>query len=80
MMEPFWIRTRKINGELLVRPAPAAIHKHPNSDTLYWIDAGKNEDEVTGYEIKKNAETILGNVCDALILNIPKNKIPIFSQ
>lgn len=43
-------------------------NKRPNSDTLYWMDAGENEDEVTSYEIKKNAETILGNLCDALIL------------
>ncbi|MDO6430891.1 hypothetical protein Q4E93_09840 [Flavitalea sp. BT771] len=42
--------------------------KHPNSDTLYWMDAGKNEDEVTDFEIKKNVETILGNPCDALVL------------
>jgi hypothetical protein len=43
-------------------------NKRPNSDTLYWMDAGKNDDEVTAFEIKKNAETILGNPCDALIL------------
>lgn len=60
------------NGQVITMqiydPATNKIYnKHPNSDTLYWTDAAKNEDEVTGYEIKKNAETVLGNLCDALI-------------
>jgi len=47
-------------------------NKRPNSDTLYWMDAGKNDDEVVGFEIKKNAGTVLGNPCDALILTTKK--------
>jgi len=61
------------NGQIIAGqiydPATNKIYnKRPGSDTLYWMDAGKNDDEVTGFEIKKNAETVLGNACDALIL------------
>lgn len=47
-------------------------NKRPNIDTLYWMDAGKNDDEVTNFEIKKNVESILGNPCDALVLTTKK--------
>jgi len=47
-------------------------NKRPNSDTLYWMDAGKNDDEVVSFEIKKNAETVLGNACDAIICTTQK--------
>jgi hypothetical protein len=61
------------NGQMITMqiydPATNRLYnKRPNSDTLYWMDAGKNDDEVTSFEIKKNAESILGNPCDALIL------------
>lgn len=38
------------------------------SDTLYWFDALVNTDDVVSYEIKNNAEVILGNQCDAIIM------------
>ncbi|MCS6283661.1 MAG: hypothetical protein HUM72_24320 [Dolichospermum sp.] len=38
------------------------------SDTLYWFDASVNTDDVVSYEIKKNAEVILGNQCDAIVM------------
>lgn len=38
------------------------------SDTLYWFDASTNTDNVISYEIKKNAGTVLGNECDAIIM------------
>src|ERR1700754_2172572 len=43
-------------------------NKRPNSDTLYWLDASVNTDNVTKFEIKKNAETVLGYPCDAIVL------------
>jgi len=65
------------NGQMITMriydPTTHKIYnKHPNSDTLYWMDAGKNDDKVTGFEIKKNEETILGNPCDALVLTTKK--------
>jgi len=38
------------------------------TDTLFWFDASVNTDEVTSFEIKKNAEIILGNQCDAIVM------------
>jgi hypothetical protein len=38
------------------------------SDTLYWVDASINIDSLVNYEIKKNADTVLGLVCDAIIM------------
>lgn len=43
-------------------------NRKPNSDTLYWFDASVNTDEVISFEIEKNAEKILGNNCDAIIM------------
>lgn len=40
----------------------------PKSDTLYWFSAAINTDTTFKYEIKKNADTVLGYVCDALVL------------
>lgn len=41
-------------------------NKTPASDTLYWFDASVNSDSVIKYEILKNADTVLGEVCDVL--------------
>ena len=57
-----------ITMQLYDKQSNRIYNKRPNSDTLYWLDASVNADEVTGYEIKKNAETVLGYPCDALIL------------
>lgn len=38
------------------------------SDTLYWFDASTNTDNVLSYDLKKEAEVILGYPCDALIV------------
>lgn len=43
-------------------------NRKATSDTLYWFDASVNTDEVISFEIKKNAEQILGNNCDAIIM------------
>lgn len=42
------------------------------SDTLYWEDYAVNQDKATSFEIKKNAETILGVACDELVVYTPK--------
>lgn len=39
------------------------------SDTLFWFDAGANADSVLSFEVKKNAETVLGTMCDAIVLH-----------
>jgi hypothetical protein len=57
-----------ITMQLFDKQSNRIYNKRPNSDTLYWLDASVNADNVTGYEIKKNAATILGYPCDALIL------------
>lgn len=43
-------------------------NRKSNADTLYWFDASINTDEVVSFEVKKNAEQILGNNCDAIIM------------
>ena len=43
-------------------------NKMAKSDTLYWFNAATNTDDIISHEIKRNAETILGINCDALIL------------
>jgi hypothetical protein len=50
----------------------------PNSDTLYWIDASANTDEMISYEMKKNADTILGNVCDAIVITTKANTTTLY--
>jgi hypothetical protein len=39
------------------------------SDSLYWEDYGKNKEVAIKYEIEKNKETIMGVVCDLLIVH-----------
>lgn len=43
-------------------------NKTPKSDTLYWFDASTNTDTVISFEIKKDAEKILGYSCDAIVM------------
>ena len=42
--------------------------KLANSETIYWNDAGANDDSVISVKINKNALEILGYSCDELIL------------
>ncbi|PSL44867.1 hypothetical protein CLV51_105240 [Chitinophaga niastensis] len=44
------------------------------SDTLYWEDYGQNKDVATTYEIEKGKETIMGVLCDVLIVSAPHSK------
>jgi hypothetical protein len=43
-------------------------HKLSSSDTLYWIDAGKENDPVVSHSVEKNKENILGYACDVLTI------------
>jgi hypothetical protein len=43
-------------------------NKFSNSETLLWIDGGTNTDEVIKSEYNKGAVTILGYLCDEIIL------------
>jgi hypothetical protein len=45
------------------------------SDSLYWEDYGKNKDVATKYEIEKSKETVMGVLCDVLIVFTPTSKI-----
>lgn len=42
--------------------------KMPNMDILMSIDAEKNSDEILSTQVKRNADTVLGFVCDELII------------
>lgn len=44
------------------------------SDSLYWEDYSKNKDAALKYEIEKSKETIMGIVCDVLIVYTAKSK------
>lgn len=41
------------------------------SDSLYWEDYSKNKDAATKYEIEKSKETVMGVLCDVLIVFTP---------
>jgi hypothetical protein len=41
-------------------------HKLSLSDTLYWIDAGKENDPVISHSVERQKETILGYLCDVI--------------
>jgi hypothetical protein len=41
-------------------------HKLSQSDTLYWIDAGKENDPVLSHSVERQKETILGYPCDVI--------------
>ncbi|GAA3941044.1 hypothetical protein GO495_09430 [Chitinophaga oryziterrae] len=44
------------------------------SDLLYWEDYGKNKDVATKFDIERGKETIMGVICDVLIVYTPKSK------
>jgi len=44
------------------------------SDSLYWEDYRKNNDIATRFEVEKAKETVMGVVCDVLIVYTPKTK------
>jgi len=44
------------------------------SDSLYWVDYGKNKDIATRFEVEKGKETVMGVLCDVLIVYTPKSK------
>lgn len=45
-----------------------------NSDLNYWEDYSKNKDVVTSSEVEKGKETVMGVLCDVLIVYTPKSK------
>jgi hypothetical protein len=53
-------------------------NKTPKSDTLYWFDASINTDKVVSFEVKKNAEKVLGNLCDVIIMKTQTGTTTIF--
>jgi hypothetical protein len=44
------------------------------SDTLYWEDYSLNKDKAISYEIKKNQDTVLGILCDVIIIKAEMSK------
>lgn len=44
------------------------------SDSLYWEDYGKNKDVAIKYQIDKGKETVMGVVCDVIIVYTAKSK------
>jgi hypothetical protein len=40
-----------------------------SSDTVFWNDASEHYDELISTKLNKNALTVLGYMCDELILN-----------
>ena len=63
-----FLNGQSITMQLYDYKANRIYNRKPKSDTLYWFDASINTDEVVSFEIKKNAEQILGNNCDAIIM------------
>jgi hypothetical protein len=76
--QEFYIKGGKyksfVNGTsleyLLYLPESNKLYtKMPGSDVLLWGDASKNNDEILSTVINKNADTVLGFVCDEVIFN-----------
>ncbi|HVU95582.1 MAG TPA: hypothetical protein VHE34_10170 [Puia sp.] len=42
--------------------------KKQDVDTVYWLDAGKSSEKPVNYEIREDAEVVLGKRCDALLV------------
>jgi len=42
--------------------------KKQEVDTVYWLDAGKSSEKPVNYDIREDAETVLGKRCDALLV------------
>ena len=51
-----------------------SICSYSASDSLYWEDYSKNNDVATKFEIQKAKETVVGVLCDVLIVYTPKSK------
>jgi hypothetical protein len=54
--------------QLYDNPSNRMYFQRPGSDTLGYKDASADADSVISYEVHKAAATILGNVCDALVI------------
>lgn len=74
--QDFYIKGGKyksiVNGTslefLLYLPESNKLYtKMPNSDVLLWSGASKNNDEILSTVVNKNADTVLGFVCDVVI-------------
>jgi hypothetical protein len=44
------------------------------SDTLYYEDYSKNKDKALSFEIMRNQETIMGILCDLIVVKAEKSK------
>jgi hypothetical protein len=64
------INGQAINMQVYDAATNRIYSRTPKSDTLYWTDASINNDSVIGYEIRKNAATILHYPCDAIIMKL----------
>ena len=42
--------------------------KKQEVDTVYWLDAGKSSEKPVSYEMREDAESVLGKRCDALVV------------
>lgn len=73
-----FLNGQSVTVQLYDYKANRIYNRTPKSDTLYWFDASVNTDGVISYEIKKNAEQILGNNCDAIIMNTKTGTTTIF--
>lgn len=54
--------------QLYINKDNKVYNKMASSDTLFWYDAEEYDDQLLNSKINKNAVTILGYVCDELIL------------
>lgn len=59
--------------QLYVNADNKVYNKFSNSDLVLWDDATKSNDEILKVEINRGAETILGYVCDEVILTCKKS-------
>jgi len=57
-----------LQWQLYINKDNKVYTKAQNSEAVYWKDGSENVDEVTKAEINKEVATILGYVCDELIL------------
>lgn len=59
---------RFVEWQLYINSENRLYNKLSSTDTVFWINAALPGDTIVSTEIKKDAETILGYRCDALIL------------
>ena len=57
-----------IEWQLYVSKDNKLYNKTGASETVYWVDVSKNDDEVLKSELHKEVITILGYKCDELVL------------